>query len=443
MTTQWQGRYAERTERMTSSAIRELLKITQQPDIISFAGGLPAPESFPLMEITRAACNVMDDAGDRALQYSPTEGFVPLRKFIVEKMSRYGIVADLDNVVITTGSQQALDLIGKILIDPNDVILCEAPSYLGALQAFAAYQARYVTVLADDDGMQVECIEPILKKRKIKFIYALPNFQNPSGVTMSLKRREKLVALADKYSVPILEDDPYGELRFEGEHLPPLVVLDEQRQMKRHRNGLTFDRGNVIYAGTFSKTLAPGLRLGWVVAPRQVVHKIVQAKQGADLHSSTLDQMIAAEVLRPTEFHLEHVRKIRAMYRERRDAMIAAMEKYFPVGSRWTRPQGGLFLWVTLPEGIDTTALLPEAVANKVAFVPGVSFFPASVDAPKRIGRGKPLPRGHNTMRLNFSNSSPTKIEIGIQRLGAAITKAVESQSIASHRSGRSSATRS
>lgn len=426
MTTQWQGCYAERTERMKSSAIRELLKITQQPDVISFAGGLPAPESFPLTEITRAACNVMDDAGERALQYSPTEGYIPLRQFIVAKMSRYGIIADVDNVVITTGSQQALDLIGKILINPNDVILCEAPSYLGALQAFAAYQARYLTVPTDDDGMQVERVEPILKKRKIKFIYALPNFQNPSGVTMSLARREKLVALADKYGVPIIEDDPYGELRFEGEHLPPLVVLDGRRQAKRQRNGQTFDHGNVIYAGTFSKTLAPGLRLGWVVAPRQVVQKIVQAKQGADLHSSTLDQMIAAEVLRPSDFLVEHVRKIRAMYKERRDTMIAAMERYFPPGVRWTRPQGGLFLWVTLPEGIDATALLSEALANKVAFVPGAPFFPTSVDARAPKTRGKHLPLGYNTMRLNFSNSAPAKIEIGIQRLGAAIAKAME-----------------
>jgi len=429
MTTRWQGCYAKRTERMISSAIREILKVTQQPDVISFAGGLPAPESFPVNEITRAACAVMAEAGERALQYSPTEGYVPLRQFIAQKMLRYGIVADVDNVLITTGSQQALDLIGKVLIDPNDVILCEAPTYLGALQAFAAYQARYVSVPADNDGMQVTRVEPILRKRKIKFIYALPNFQNPGGTTMSLERREKLVALADKYNVPIVEDDPYGELRFEGEHLPPLVVLDEQRQMKRRRfRG--FDCGNVIYAGTFSKTLAPGLRLGWIVAPRQVIQKVVQAKQGTDLHSSTLDQMIAAEVVRPEGFLVEHVRKIRALYKERRDAMIAAMEKYFPRGTHWTHPQGGLFLWVTLPEGVDATALLPEAVANKVAFVPGVSFFPLTVDAPRRKKRGRHLPIGHNTMRLNFSNSSPEKIEIGIQRLGMAITKAMESQAV-------------
>jgi 2-aminoadipate transaminase len=411
---------------MVSSIIREVLKITQQPDVISFAGGLPAPEAFPVEQIARAPQQILATIGTRALQYSPTEGYLPLRQFIVDKMARYGIHATEDNVLITSGSQQALDLIGKILIDPGDVVLCEAPTYLGALQAWMAYEARYVTVPADDDGMQVDLIEPILKKRKVKLIYALPNFQNPGGTTISLERRAKLVRLADKYNVPIIEDDPYGELRFEGEHLPPLVVLDERRQQQHHKNSSQFDHGNVIYTSTFSKTLAPGLRLGWIVAPREVTFKLVQAKQGTDLHSSTFDQYIAYEVVKPEGFFVDHVQKIRTMYKAHRDAMVAAMEKYFPPGVRWTRPNGGLFLWVTLPEGIDTYALLPVAVAHKVAFVPGAPFFPETLD--QRPKRGKRLPVGHNTMRLNFSNASLSDIEVGIQRLGEVIAQAMAAQ---------------
>lgn len=463
MTTHWQRRYAQRTARMRSSAIREILKITQQPDVISFAGGLPAPAAFPLDEIAQAAQRVLKTIGTPALQYSPTEGYLPLRQFIVEtrSISHYGIVVDEQNVLITTGSQQALDLIGKILIDPGDAILCEAPTYLGALQAWAAYGARYVTVPTDDDGMQVDSIAPILKKRKIKFIYALPNFQNPGGTTLSRERREKLVALAEKYNVPIIEDDPYGELRFEGEHLPPLVVLDEQRLKNKRKDCKEFDCGNVIYISTFSKTLAPGLRLGWIVAPWQVIFKLVQAKQGADLHSSTFDQYIAYEVLKPAGWFVDHVRKIRTMYRAQRDAMVAAMEKYFPNGVKWTRPQGGLFLWATLPEGIDATALLPQAVVNKVVFVPGAPFFPPTIGTPKPRGTMERhpaaldgtsisrcqsnesktchraasrtlhrLPVGHNTLRLNFSNASPEQIEQGIQRLGSVIAKAIEAQRV-------------
>ncbi len=426
MTTHWQRHYAKRTKRMMSSIIREILKVTQQPDVISFAGGLPAPAAFPVEEIAQAPQRILSTIGTKALQYSPTEGYPPLRQFIVDKMARYGITASMDNILITTGSQQALDLIGRIMIDPGDVILCEAPTYLGALQAWTAYGARYVTVPADDDGMQVDLIEPILKKRKVKFIYALPNFQNPGGTTISLERRKKLVALADRYHVPIVEDDPYGELRFEGEHLPPLVMLDEQQQMKKRKNCREFDCGNVIYTSTFSKTLAPGLRLGWIVAPREVTFRLVQAKQGADLHSSTFDQFVAYEVVRPEGFFVDHVRKIRTMYKEHRDAMIAAMEEYFPAEVKWTRPAGGLFLWVTLPEGIDATALLPKAVANKVAYVPGAPFFPVSVS--ERRQRADKLPVGHNTMRLNFSNASVDEIDLGIRRLGQVIDQAMQAQ---------------
>ncbi len=250
MSTYWQSRYAQRVEGMVSSTVREILKVTK-PDVISFAGGLPSPDAFRIDAIKAAACRLLESRGAQALQYSTTEGFPPLPKFIVEKMSRYGIVANEGNVLMTTGSQQALDLIGKILLDPGDTILCEVPTYLGAIQAFRSYQARFVTVPVDDDGMRVDQLEPILKSRKIKIIYALPNFQNPAGTTIPLHRREKLAALAHAYGVPLVEDDPYGELRYEGEHLTPLVVFDE----RLGKNGRAFEKGDVIYTSTCSETL--------------------------------------------------------------------------------------------------------------------------------------------------------------------------------------------
>lgn len=426
MSTPWKQQYAQRVQGMVSSAAREILKLTQQPDVISFAGGLPAPEAFPIDAIQAASCRLLESRGALALQYSMTEGFLPLRKFIVEKMSRYGIVANEDNVLITTGSQQALDLIGKILLDPGDVVLCEAPSYLGALQAFRAYQARFATVPIDDDGMRVEMIEPILRSSKIKIIYALPNFQNPAGTTISLERREKLVALADAYGAPLVEDDPYGELRYEGDHLPPLVVLDAEFSIKKGELRDGFDRGDVIYTSTFSKTLAPGLRLGWIVAPREVIEKLVQAKQGTDLHTSTFDQMLAFEIVKQEGFLVNHVRLIRALYKERRDAMLAALQKYFPPAAQWTKPKGGLFLWVTLPYGMDASKLLERAIADKVAFVPGVAFYPAQGALYGGNGHDNHLPMGHNTMRLNFSNASPAQIEEGIKRLARVIERAAK-----------------
>ncbi|HAL60794.1 MAG TPA: aminotransferase [Chloroflexi bacterium] len=414
MTTRWGECYAQRTEGMRSSVIRELLKFTQQPEVISFAGGLPAPELFPLKEFEEASCKILQEKGAQALQYGTTEGYPPLREFIVEKMGRYDIKASVDNVLITHGSQQALDLIGKVFLDPGDIVLLEAPSYVGGIQAFTAYQPRYITVPIDDEGMRVDLVEEELKKGYPKFIYVLPNFQNPAGVTLSQERRERLVVLANECGVPLIEDDPYGELRYEGDHIPPLVVLDERNLSKTSggkANAEGFFEGNVIYMSTFSKTLAPGLRLGWVVAPEGVVGRLVQAKQGADLHTSTLTQMLAYEVVR-TGFLDGHVRELRKVYRERRDVMLKAMEEHFPEGVRWTRPQGGLFLWVTVPEEIDTAELLEEAVEEKVAFVPGSAFFADG--------------QGHNTMRLNFSNAQPEMIQEGIRRLGKVIEKRLE-----------------
>ena len=415
MTTPWTQRYAERTRRMTSSTIRELLKLTAQPDLISFAGGLPAPELFPIEEFRAAADTVLSEMGAQALQYSITEGYPPLREMIVRHMARYGIVVDIDNVLITTGSQEALDLIGKVLINSGDNILVEEPTYLGAIQAFTMYGARYVSVPIDEEGLQTDKLEGALRTGP-KFMYILPNFQNPAGVTLSLERRRELVALADRYGVPIIEDDPYGQLRFEGEHLKPLVVLDAER-LKCENNGKY--GGNAIYLSTFSKTLAPGLRLGWVVAPKDVIHHLVQAKQGTDLHSSSFDQMVAYEVARGG-FIDRHVRRIREVYRQRRDVMLAALERAFPdpaMGVRWTRPQGGLFLWLTLPESMDAAELLKEAIKDKVAFVPGAAFFPNG--------------GGHNAMRLNFSNAKEEMIEEGIARLGRAIHRQLRAGRVA------------
>lgn len=404
MATPWKSRYAQRNQRMGRSIIRELLKFTQQPDIISFAGGLPAPEMFPIQQAQDAACRVLSEHGAQALQYGPTEGFMPLREWISDYMNRYGIQAQATNVFITTGSQQALDLIGKLLINPGDQVLVEEPTYLGALQAWNAYQAEYVSVPSDDDGLRTDLLENALRVGP-KFMYVLPNFQNPGGTTLPLERRLDLVRLSNKYGIPLVEDDPYGALRFEGEHLPPLVALDADFQTSSGLNGHGFMEGNVIYLGTFSKTLAPGLRLGWVCAPVEVIDRLVMCKQGTDLQSSSFDQMLAYDML-STGFLDEHIKRIREVYGARRNVMLNALEKYFPAGCTWTHPQGGLFLWARVPEWIDTGEMMQEAVAAKVAYVPGFAFYSAPGG-------------GRNTMRLNFSNAQPAQIEEGIRRLGA------------------------
>jgi len=401
MHTLWEDRFALRTDSIKSSAIRELLKITTLPDVISFAGGLPAPDVFPIDQFRRAADVVLSEMGESALQYGTTEGYQPLREMIARNASKYGLQISADNVLITTGSQQALDLLGRIFINRGDRILVESPTYLGALQAWNAYGVKYVTIPFDEDGMQTYLLESRLRTG-IKFIYVLPNFQNPTGVTLSRERRKQLVEMADAYGVPIVEDDPYGQLRYEGEHLPPVVVLDDEMRAKE----VPIYSGNVIYTSTFSKILAPGLRLAWVVAPSEVIKKLVQAKQGCDLNSSTLNQYIAYEVAN-TPWMKTHIQTIRRVYKERRDVMISALEEYMPEGVSWTKPKGGLFLWVTLPECLDTSTIFKTAVEKKVAFVPGESFHP--------------LGGGLNTMRLNFSNSKPDLIVEGIKRLAEVI----------------------
>lgn len=402
MSTAWTSRYALRTKGIKSSAIRELLKVTQNPEVISFAGGLPAPDVFPIQRFEEACHKVLQQSGAAALQYGPSEGYEPLREMIARNMARYGIKAQVENVLITSGSQQALDLIGKLFINSGDRVLVEAPTYLGALQAFNVYGAEYVSVPSDHDGLRTDLLEKALRSGP-KFMYVLPNFQNPAGTTLSEGRRHELVLMADKYGVPIIEDDPYGQLRYEGEHLAPLVVLD--RENLRRDNGYSI--GNVIYLSTFSKTLAPGIRLGWIVAPPDVINKFVQLKQGADLHTSSFAQFVAYEVARDG-FLDEHVRLIRKVYSERRDVMLSALKEHFPTDVTWTHPQGGLFLWATLPEGMDCQKLFRTALEHNVAFVPGESFYATNHVA-----------RPH--MRLNFSNATPEQIREGIKRLGAAV----------------------
>src|SRR5581483_8566309 len=432
----WDQRFARRTQRMRSSAIRELLKATEQPDTICFAGGLPAPEIFPIEKIAATTQRVLQTAGPQALQYSATEGYRPLRELIARLLSQPGLEITIDNVLITSGSQQGLDLLGKVLIDPGDRILVESPTYMGMFQSWNTYEPEYVAVPSDEDGLITAsgALEKALQLHP-KFLYVLPNFQNPTGITLTLERRQQLLELASRYDVPIVEDDPYSQLRYSGEPLPSLISLagraeaggrdksflaipnDNAPTMNRGATASSYAQsfgkegpydGNVIYLGTFSKVLAPGLRLGWVVAPPTLIRKLVQAKQGDDLHAPTFSQMIAYEIVREG-FLEEHVPLLCQTYRERRDIMLAEMEEYFPENTHWTRPDGGMFLWVTLPEGIDAVEVLKEASAQRVTFVPGARFHADD--------------RGANTFRLSFSNPSPEKIREGIARLGRVLHK--------------------
>ena len=403
MSTAWTSRFALRTKGVRSSAIRELLKVTEKPGMISFAGGLPSPEAFPIQRFEEACHKVLAEKAARALQYSATEGYEPLRELIAKNITRYGIEARVENVMMTSGSQQALDLIGKLFVNRGDRVLVEAPTYLGALQAFNTYGADYISVPVDDDGLRTDLLEKPLRTGP-KFMYVLPNFQNPAGTTLSEGRRHELVLMADRYGIPIVEDDPYGQLRYEGEHIPPLVVLD--RENLRRDDGYSI--GNVIYLSTFSKTLAPGIRLGWIVAPPEIIAKLVQLKQGTDLHTSTFNQYVAYEVARDG-FLDQHVKFIRQLYRQRRDVMLEALQESFPPEVSWTRPHGGLFLWVTLPRDLDMQEVLQLAIHENVAFVTGDAFY------------AHPELESSQHMRLNFSSATPEQIREGISRLSLAV----------------------
>lgn len=390
------ARFAERTAHLRASTIREMLKVTQQPDVISFGGGLPAPELFPAAEIADAARRVMDRRGAAALQYSVTEGIPEMRRWVAERLTRrMGRIFSADDVTIVNGSQQGLDLVGKIFLDPGDHVVLENPSYLGAIQAFDAYQARYLTVDTDDDGAIPESLERVLEHADPfpKFLYLVPNFQNPTGRTLSAERRERIVRICERYDLPIVEDDPYGELRFEGANLRALVSYESTAP--------------ILYSGTGSKIMAPGMRIAWlVVGDDDIREKIVLAKQGADLHSGTFAQYVFHEYVSDADAFDRHVAAIAATYRVRRDVMAEALRRIGFEGLHCSLPSGGMFLWVTLP-GIDTSDLLRVSAERNVVFVPGVSFYP-----------GRDV---HDGMRLNFSNASEEMIAAGIERLGHAI----------------------
>ncbi len=409
MTADWSALYARRLQWMSTSVIRDILKVAQSPDVISMAGGWPEAALFPVEQLREVADYVLTNQTRESLQYGLTEGLPALREAVAELTSEAGAPADADNVVIASGSQQTLDLMGRILLDEGDTVLVECPTFLGALQSFNAYGVRYAPVPLDEDGVRVDAVEDALRSQRVKFMYILPNFQNPTGVSLSLERRIRLVELADAYGVPIVEDDPYGALRFEGEALPSLLSLDSERHPENAASG-RYVTGNVVYLGSFSKTLTPGLRVAWAVAPPEIALKLVMAKQGADLHSSALGQAMANEFIRRGWLPAQ-VERIRRTYLERRDAMLEAIVEYLPQGVSYTRPQGGLFLWITLPEGMDAVALLSRAAERKVAFVPGGPFY---VDG-----------QGQNTLRVTYASMQPERIREGIRRLGEVIREAM------------------
>lgn len=388
-----EDKFSQRAINLSGSVIREILKVTERPDVISFAGGLPSPKGFPNTALREAYTKVLTDNPEVALQYGPTEGYRSLREWVAEDFTKRGVPVDVDEVLIVSGSQQALDLLGKLFIDDGSKILVESPSYLGALQSFSVQNPHYATVETDDKGMIPADITAD-KAKDARFIYALPNFQNPTGITMTLERRQELVETCAKYGLPIIEDDPYGELRFEGEHLPSLLELGRKA-------GAT-----VIRMGSFSKVLAPGLRLGFVVAPVPVINKMVQLKQATDLHTQTISQMAVYEAIKG-EFFDQHLPAVRELYREQCQFMLNALSEHFPENCKWTRPTGGMFIWASMPEHIDTAAILPQVVEEcKVAYVPGMPFYTDLSKAPK------------NNLRLSFVTVAEDKIQQGISRLG-------------------------
>ena len=390
-------KFAKRMDNIKASEIRELLKITQKPGYISFGGGFPAPELFPVEEMINITRDVLLKNGTKALQYGPTEGYQPLREAISKRMEKVHVNIKPDNILITSGSQQGLDFAAKIFINPGDKIIVEKPSYLGAVNAFKAYEPTFIDIEMDDDGMIMEDLEAVLKENDdIRFIYVIPDFQNPTGKTWSVERRIKLIEIANKYDIVIIEDNPYGELRFEGEVLPAIKHFDTENR--------------VIFFGTFSKILCPGLRIGWVAADDALLHKFILVKQGADLQSSTMAQIEIATFL--NEYNIEeHIKKIISVYRVRRDVMINTMKEEFPEEVTFTYPNGGLFTWVTLPEYINTRELAVKALEQMVAFVPGGSFYANG---------------GHeNSFRCNYSCMDEENIVIGVKRLANVIKEAM------------------
>jgi len=384
--------FANRMKNIPRSFVREILKVTEDPEIISFAGGLPHPASFPVDEIERATSKVLKEEGDKVLQYSTTEGYAPLREYIAETYLKKGLKIDTDEILITNGSQQCLDLVGKVFINQNDGVLLERPTYLAAIQAFSLYEPRFKSVPLVEDGVDSVALNQILTKEDIKLFYAVTSFQNPTGITYSTQRRKEVVEVLENHNTVFVEDNPYGEIRFMGHDLPPIKSYCP--------DGILF--------GTFSKIISPGMRLGWVVAPSEVMDKLIIAKQASDLHSNYFTQRVVHQYLLDNEIE-KHIQNIRKIYKRQRDCMVSAIEECFPPGVEMTRPEGGMFLWVTLPEGLSSLELFEIALKEKVAFVPGEAFYEEQPET--------------NTLRLNFSNSTEEKITLGIKRLGTAIEK--------------------
>jgi 2-aminoadipate transaminase len=388
--------FSERANGLKASEIRELLKLTEMPEVISFAGGLPAPELFPVDGMKKVTQEVLEKDGQVALQYSTTEGFKPLRDIIAkQRMSPEGVDVTGDDIIVTSGSQEGIEFSAKIFVNEGDTIICESPSYLGAIGAFKAYRPNFTEIEMDEHGIIIEKLEEELKKNKrVKMIYTIPDFQNPTGITMSDDRRKRIAELAKEYQVPVIEDNPYGELIFEGTTHPSIKSFDKD--------------GWVIYLGTFSKTFCPGLRLGWICAAPEILEKYIIIKQGVDLQCSTLDQRATALFMQTYDLN-EHIEEIKKVYGKRRKLMLESMDKYFPKEVTHTNPYGGLFTWVYLKEGLDSAEILKEALKENVAYVPGGPFFPNG---------------GHkNHFRLNYSCMSEDKIVEGIKRLGKVLAK--------------------
>ena len=394
--------YSILASRMKASAIREILKLVQNPEVISLAGGMPDPITFPVEEIKEISQNIFNKKSAQALQYSSTEGLPELRRCILDHLAKDGNNGELENIIISSGSQQGLDLVGKTFLSPGDVAIVELPSYLAALNAFYSYGGELVGIPMDDEGMQMDILEEKLTQlknegKKVKFIYTISNFQNPAGVTMSLARRKKIIEIAHKFNVFIVEDNPYEKLRFEGEPIPSIYSLEKN--------------GSVISLGTFSKILCPGLRLAWILGNKEVIRKIAILKQATDLCTSILNQLIASEYCKLGKLE-ENIESNVQIYKRKRDVMLNALDKYFPKEVSWTKPQGGFFVVATLPEYIDTKKMLKEAIEENVAYVPGAPFFADR--------------KGQNTMRLSFCFPSAEDIDEGIKRLGKVIKKNIK-----------------
>jgi 2-aminoadipate transaminase len=381
---------------MGASAIREILKVVAQPGMISLAGGIPAPESFPLELMRTLTESVLTKYGSSALQYDRTEGFAPLQAALADRLAARGVTAAAESVLITSGSQGTLDALGKVLIGPGDCVAVEAPTYLGALQAFSPYEPVYATLATDDDGLIPESLESVLAQRRVKFVYLVPTFQNPTGRSLPLSRRRQIADIIQRHDTLLVEDDPYSELRYRGEPLPSIKSMAP---------------GHVVYASTLSKVLAPGLRIGYVVAPELIARWLVIAKQGVDLHTSTFSQALAAEYIACG--HLDrHLPKILAFYRPRQEAMLAALQEHFPPQLHWSKPDGGMFIWAEGPDSLDTSVLAHECIRRGVAYVPGTHFYP-------RQGMG------FGTMRLNYTMSDPETIRKAVRIVGEVLSEAL------------------